>query len=349
MRPEFERGSSTHWKTHRTRRWRHSKGLRSMLRQVHLRSTDLICPIFVTHGEGIRSEIPSMPGQFQISVDQLNLELEAIQSAEIPAVILFGIPEVKDSQGSGAFAEDGIIQRAVRAIKAKAPELVVITDVCLCEYTDHGHCGVTHAAQSGHTKPSLPDGYVLNDDTLPLLQKIALSHARSGADIVAPSGMIDGMVATIREALDCEHFEHVAIMAYSVKYSSAFYGPFRDAADGAPQFGDRKTHQMDFAESRQGLREAQLDVDQGADFLMVKPALAYLDMVSQLHHAFPELPLVAYNVSGEYSMIKAAAQNGWLDEQETVLEMLTGMKRAGADLIITYHAKDVGTWLKQTK
>jgi len=349
MKDDIEAAGSNNWKIQRTRRWRHSKGLRAMLRQVHLRPTDLICPIFVTHGENIKAEISSMPGQFQFSLDQLPREIEAIQSAEIPAVILFGIPEVKDAQGSGAFAEDGIIQRAVAAIKAQAPELVVITDVCLCEYTDHGHCGITHAPTGAPKTPDLPEGYLLNDDTLPLLAKIAVSHARSGADIVAPSGMIDGMVAVIREALDTEHFEHVAIMAYSVKYSSAFYGPFRDAADGAPQFGDRKTHQMDFAESRQAMREAQLDVDQGADFLMVKPALAYLDMVSRLHQGFPELPLVAYNVSGEYSMIKAASRNGWLDEQETVLEMLTGMKRAGADLIITYHAKDVGTWLKQTK
>lgn len=349
MTANQERGCSNQWKVHRTRRWRHSEGLRSMLRQVHLRVTDLICPIFVTHGEGVKAEIPSMPGQFQISVDRLDEEIEAVQIAEIPAVILFGIPEVKDSQGSGAYAEDGIIQRAVRAIKKKAPDLVVITDVCLCEYTDHGHCGITHTATDGQKSSDLPEGYVLNDDTLSLLQKIALSHANSGADIVAPSGMMDGMVAVIREVLDANQFEHVAIMAYSVKYSSAFYGPFRDAADGAPQFGDRKTHQMDFAESRQGMREAQLDVDQGADFLMVKPALAYLDMVARLNQAFPELPLVAYNVSGEYSMMKAAVQNGWLDEKETVLEMLTGMKRAGADLIITYHAKDVGTWLKQTK
>ena len=290
-----------------------------------------------------------MPGQFQISVDRISEEIKEIEQAGIPAVILFGIPEHKDSQGTGAWVDDGVIQQAIRRIKEVAPQMVVVTDVCLCEYTDHGHCGLINGNDSLAGADTLPADYVLNDETLALLGQIAVSHARCGADIVAPSGMMDGMVTTIRRALDADRYEHVAIMAYSVKYSSAFYGPFRDAADGAPQFGDRKTHQMDFAESRQAMREARLDVQQGADFLMVKPAMAYLDIIARLHAGFSEMPLVAYNVSGEYSMVKAAAQNGWLDERETVFELLTGMKRAGADLIITYHAKDVGKWLKQMK
>ncbi len=343
------KGGQENWSDFRTRRWRHSRGLRNMLRQIHLDSTDLICPIFISHGENVKVEIPSMPGQFQISVDRISEEIKEIEQAGIPAVILFGIPEHKDSQGTGAWVDDGVIQQAIRRIKEVAPEMVVVTDVCLCEYTDHGHCGLINGNDSLAGADTLPADYVLNDETLALLGQIAVSHARCGADIVAPSGMMDGMVTTIRRALDANRYEHVAIMAYSVKYSSAFYGPFRDAADGAPQFGDRKTHQMDFAESRQAMREARLDVQQGADFLMVKPAMAYLDIIARLHAGFSEMPLVAYNVSGEYSMVKAAAQNGWLDERETVFELLTGMKRAGADLIITYHAKDVGKWLKQMK
>jgi porphobilinogen synthase len=288
-----------------------------------------------------------MPGQFQLSIDMLDREACDIAALGIPAVILFGIPAAKDSGGSESYDPDGIIQRAVRQLKSATPDLVVITDVCLCEYTSHGHCGIVNKKAYTNWHKQLPEGHVLNDETLEVLGKIALSHAQSGADIVAPSGMIDGMVGTLRAALDTGGFSHIPIMSYSVKYCSSFYGPFRDAAEGAPQFGDRKTHQMDPAETRQALREAALDVDEGADFLMVKPALAYLDVIAQLRQRFPEMPIVAYNVSGEYAMVKAAARNGWLDEQSVVLESLIGMKRAGADLIITYHSRDLCRWLKQ--
>jgi porphobilinogen synthase len=265
---------------------------------------------------------------------------------KIPAVILFGIPEAKDPIGLENFAEDGIVQQAVRTIKKAVPELVVITDVCLCEYTDHGHCGILNTGGGERPHANLEEGYVLNEETLDVLDKVAISHAEAGADIVAPSGMIDGMVESIRDALDDNDFTQVPIMSYAVKYASAFYGPFREAAEGAPKFGDRKTHQMDPANAREALREAVLDIEEGADFLMVKPALPYLDVIHRLHQQFPEIPLVAYNVSGEYSMLKAAASNDWLDERNTVLETLTGIKRAGADLIITYHAKDAAGWLK---
>jgi porphobilinogen synthase len=311
----------------RPRRLRATAGLRRMVRETELNPADFIYPIFVTHGKNVRNPIASMPGIAQLSVDEAVREAEKTAELGIPAVLLFGLPAQKDSVGLENFAEDGIVQQAIRAIKQKFPELVVITDVCLCEYTDHGHCGL------------LDDhGHVLNDETLPILIDVAVSHAEAGADIVAPSGMMDGMVAAIRSGLDRYGFSHLPIMSYAVKYASAFYGPFRDAADGAPKFGDRKTHQMDPANGREALREAALDVDEGADFLMVKPALPYLDIVRQLRDTFPDLPLVAYNVSGEYAMIKAAAANGWLDEERTVLETLTGIKRAGADLIITYHA-----------
>jgi porphobilinogen synthase len=320
-----------------------------MVRQLYLHPTDLICPLFVADGEGIQKEIASMPGQFQLSIDKLDQEAGEISGLGIPAVILFGIPAAKDSEGSGAYHSNGIIQRAVRHLKATYPDLIVITDVCLCEYTSHGHCGLVNDPSAPHGQKEMAAGHVLNDPTLELLGKIALSHAHAGADVVAPSAMMDGMVGTIRGVLDVGGFSHIPIISYSVKYCSSFYGPFRDAAEGAPQFGDRKTHQMDPAESRQALREATLDVQEGADFLMVKPALAYLDVIFQLRQRFPEMPIVAYNVSGEYAMIKAAAQNGWLDEQSVVLESLIGMKRAGADLIITYHSKDLCRWLKQQK
>jgi porphobilinogen synthase len=264
----------------------------------------------------------------------------------IPAVILFGLPAQKDPVGTENFAENGIIQQAIRAIKKELPELVIVTDVCLCEYTDHGHCGVLNTDIDLLLNEHLPEGYVLNDETLDVLGQVAVSHAQAGADIVAPSGMMDGMVAAIRKALDDFGFEHLPIMSYTVKYASAFYGPFREAADGAPKFGDRKTHQMDPANAKEALREAALDVAEGADFLMVKPALAYLDVIYRLKTQFPELPLVAYNVSGEYAMIKAAAEKGWLDEKTAVLETLLSIKRAGADLIITYHAKDAAGWLR---
>ena len=329
----------------RPRRLRYSDGVRKMVREFRLGPEDFICPIFVTGGENVRNEIPSMQGQFQLSLDQLSEEAAQIQELGIPAVILFGIPDQKDSVGTEASTDDGIVQQAVRKLKQEFPKLVVITDVCLCQYTDHGHCGVVHENEQGDNGAH-PHGYLLNDQTLTRLNEIALSHAESGADIVAPSGMIDGMVSSIRGALDSGGFEHVSIMSYSIKYGSAFYGPFRDAADGSPKFGDRKTHQMDPAELRQSLTEARLDVEQGADFLMVKPALAYLDIIRNTKQQFAEIPMVAYNVSGEYSMVKAAAAKGWLDERSVVIELLTGMKRAGADLIISYHAKEVCQWLK---
>jgi porphobilinogen synthase len=326
----------------RPRRLRTSPALRSMVRETHLAPTDFIYPLFVTHGEEVCHPIPSMPGVFQLSIDQLTREAHEVTTLGIPAVVLFGLPAEKDPVGLENFAADGIVQQAIRELKTAVPELIVVTDVCLCEYSDHGHCGILNTHD---LHPQLEAGYVLNDETLDILVKVALSHAAAGADIVAPSGMMDGMIAALRAGLDAHDYGHIPIMSYSVKYASAFYGPFRDAADGAPQFGDRKTHQMDPANSREALREAALDVTEGADFLMVKPALPYLDIIRQLHDQFPELPLAAYNVSGEYSMLKAAAANGWLEEERVVLETLMGIKRAGADLIITYHAKDAARWL----
>ncbi len=319
----------------RPRRLRHTPTLRAMVRETELTPTDFIYPLFVTHGAGVRTPIASMPGIAQLSVDEAVIEAGVAAAEGVPAVILFGIPAQKDPIGLENFAQDGIVQQAVRAIKAALPDMVVITDVCLCEYTDHGHCGLLHHPEDSGAH--LAEGYVLNDETLPILAKAAVSHAEAGADIVAPSGMLDGMVSAIRQGLDAAGFAHIPIMSYAVKYASAFYGPFRDAADGAPKFGDRKTHQMDPANVREALREAQLDVTEGADFLMVKPALAYLDVIARVKGAFPELPMVAYNVSGEYAMLKAAIANGWLDEA-AILETLLGFKRAGADLIITYHA-----------
>lgn len=327
----------------RPRRLRHTPAIRTMVRETHLTTADFIYPLFITHGQQVRKPIASMPGVYQLSVDQLGQEANELALLDVPAVMLFGLPAAKDPIGVENFAEDGIVQQAIRALKAANPELVVVTDVCLCEYTDHGHCGILNEPDQHHAH--LPKGYVLNDETLDVLGKVAISHAAAGADIVAPSGMMDGMVTAIRTALDSTQYEHIPIMSYAVKYASGFYGPFRDAADGAPKFGDRKTHQMDPANAREALREAAIDVQEGADFLMVKPALAYLDVIHRLRTHFAELPLVAYNVSGEYSMIKAAAANGWLDEETVVLEKLMGIKRAGADLIITYHAKEAAAWL----
>ncbi|MFZ1754268.1 MAG: porphobilinogen synthase [Caldilineaceae bacterium] len=320
--------------TIRPRRLRHTPALRRMVAETTLDPADFIYPLFIQHGENQRIPIRSMPGQFRLSVDQLAAEAGELKALGVPAVVLFGIPAHKDPIGVENFADDGIVQQAIRALKAANPELVVITDVCLCEYTDHGHCGLLDEA-----------GYVLNDETLEVLQQVVVSHARCGADIVAPSGMIDGMVAAIRAALDGEGYSHLPVMSYAVKYASAFYGPFREAADGAPRFGDRKTHQMDPTNAEEALREAALDVAEGADFLMVKPALPYLDVIRRVKERFPELPLAAYNVSGEYAMLKAAAANGWLDEQRVILETLTGIRRAGADLILTYHAKEAAGWL----
>jgi porphobilinogen synthase len=327
----------------RPRRLRQTEALRSMVRETELNPRDFIYPLFIRHGEG-RTPIASMPGIAQLSVSEAVRETEKAVELGIPALILFGIPAEKDPVGIENFAEDGIVQQAVRAIKREFPEMVVVTDVCLCEYTDHGHCGILNTGE--HFQVSLPEGYVLNDPTLEVLGKVAVSHAECGADIVAPSGMMDGMVGAIRDALDATGFENVPILSYAVKYASSFYGPFRDAAEGAPKFGDRKSHQMDPANVREALREAALDVEEGADMLMVKPALAYLDVIRTVKEAFPELPMAAYNVSGEYAMIKAAAANGWIDEAKVTLETLLSMKRAGADLILTYHALDAARWLK---
>ena len=326
----------------RPRRLRTTPALRAMVRETELNARDFIYPLFVRHGEG-RSEIRSMPGVYQLSVEDAVREAEAAMRSRVSAVILFGIPAEKDPIGLENFAEDGIVQQAIRAIKKEIPEMVVVTDVCLCEYTDHGHCGILNTGE--HFHPGLPEGYVLNDETLEVLAKVAVTHAECGADIVAPSGMIDGMVAAIREGLDVAGFENLPILSYAVKYASSFYGPFREAAEGAPKFGDRKSHQMDPANAREALREASIDVDEGADMLMIKPALAYLDVIRVVKDAFPELPMAAYNVSGEYSMIKAAALNGWVDEAKVTLETLTSIKRAGADVIITYHAVDAAKWL----
>jgi len=330
--------------TSRPRRLRHTPALRAMVRETELNPRDFIYPLFVRHGKGIRREVPSMPGVFQLSVDQLAAEAEEVASLGIPAVILFGIPAQKDPVGLENFAPDGIVQQAVRAIKQAVPALVVVTDVCMCEYTDHGHCGLLNLGDP-RPHPHLPEGYVLNDPTLEIIGKVAVSHAEAGADVVAPSGMMDGMVQAIRKALDEAQYEHIPILSYAVKYASGFYGPFRDAAESPPKFGDRSTHQMDPANAAEALKEAAIDIAEGADMLMVKPALPYLDVVRRVKDAFPEVPLAAYNVSGEYSMIKAAAANGWLDERRVVLEALTAIKRAGADLILTYHAKDAARWL----
>ncbi len=328
----------------RPRRLRHTPQLRRMVQETTLTPADFIYPMFIVHGESVRNPISSMPGIEQLSVDTAVDEAKKAFDLGIPAVLLFGIPAEKDPIGVENFADEGIVQQATRAIKAAIPELLVVTDVCLCEYTDHGHCGILN---TGEHYPMLPEGYVLNDETLDILGQVSISHAKAGADIIAPSGMIDGMVSSIRSALDGEGFTHLPIMSYAVKYASGFYGPFRDAADGAPKFGDRKTHQMDPANSNEAIREAALDVAEGADFLMVKPALAYLDIIHRLKTTYPELPLAAYNVSGEYSMIKAASAKGWLDEKTVTLEKLTSIKRAGADVIISYHAVDVASWLNE--
>jgi len=318
----------------RHRRLRTSHAMRSLVRETQLTPDDLIYPLFVIEGEGIKNEVPSMPGVYQLSLDNLLQEMKEIHQLGIQAVMLFGIPKEKDEKGSGAYAEDGIVQEATRLIKQHIPELLVIADTCLCEYTSHGHCGV------------IKDQDVDNDASLPLHAKTAVSQARAGADIIAPSSMMDGFVVAIRKALDDAGFQHIPIMSYAVKYASAFYGPFRDAADSTPEFGDRKTYQMDPANRMEAIREAQSDIEEGADFLIVKPALSFLDIVRDIRENV-DLPVVAYNVSGEYAMVKAAAERGWIDEKEIVMEKAISMKRAGADMIITYFAKDIATWLKK--
>jgi porphobilinogen synthase len=317
----------------RPRRLRANETIRSMVRETLLTPKDLIYPLFVKPGEGKRDEISSMPGAFQLSLDQLPAEVDELKALGIPALILFGLPSMKDAVGSEAYDDQGIVQRAIRTIKARDPEFYVITDVCMCEYTDHGHCGILDDA-----------GCVINDVTLELLAREAVSHAEAGADLVAPSDMMDGRVAAIRGALDAERFENVPIMSYAAKYASGYYGPFREAADSAPSFGDRKQYQMDPANSLEAIREVELDIEEGADIVMVKPALAYMDIIRLVKDAFG-FPTAAYNVSGEYAMVKAAAAKDWIDEERVVLETLTGFKRAGADLVLTYHAKDAARWL----
>ncbi len=318
----------------RPRRLRRSEGIRRLVRETQLDPADFIYPLFVSEVVSEPVAISSMPGQYQWPVDALARQADELAAQRIGGVILFGIPEHKDEMGSAAYDEQGIIQRAIRRIKSAAPDLLVVTDVCLCEYTSHGHCGIVR------------DGDVVNDETLELLSREALSHVEAGADIVAPSDMMDGRVGAIRAALDARGYSGVPIMAYSAKYASAFYGPFREAAESAPQFGDRRSYQMDPANGREALREVELDIGEGADIIMVKPALPYLDVLARVRDTF-DLPLAAYNVSGEYAMLKAAAANGWLDERRATLELLTGIKRAGADIILTYHAREAATWLAE--
>lgn len=331
----------------RLRRLRASSGLRRLVRETRLDPAQLIYPLFVTAASNEPRPIASMPGVSQWPVSQLAAQVEAAQRAGIGAVLLFGIPRAKDANGSESFDDRGVIQEAVRVIKVAVPDLPVITDVCLCEYTDHGHCGVLNGTGKGRAHPELPEGYLLNDESVEILKRIAVSHARAGADVVAPSAMLDGMVSGIRTALDTNAFGHIPVLSYSAKFASAFYGPFREAGGGAPKQGDRQSHQLDVGNGREALRESSVDVAEGADLLMVKPALAYLDVIRETRGRFPDHPLVAYNVSGEYAMVKAAAERGWLDERRAVLEHLTAMRRAGADLIITYHAREAARWLTE--
>jgi len=317
---------------YRPRRMRANETIRRMVRETTLSPDNFIYPLFVTHGKGVKKEISSMPGNYQQSIDSLVKDCEEVYSLGIPSVILFGIPEHKDELGTEAYSDEGIVQHAIKAIKNKLPDLMVITDVCMCEYTSHGHCGV------------IKNGTVQNDATLELLAKEALSHAKAGADMVAPSDMMDGRVAAIRDILDDEGFESIPIMSYAAKYASGFYGPFREAAESTPQFGDRRSYQMDPSNSREALREVELDIEEGADIVMVKPALSYLDIISQVKQEF-NMPVAAYNVSGEFSMVKAAAKLGWIDGDRVMMEILTSIRRAGADMILTYHAKEAAKLL----
>ena len=321
-------------KMDRTRRLRQTVALRNMVRENHVRVDELIYPLFVMEGENLAEPVESMPGICQYSLDRMNEELDRVKEAGIPAILIFGIPAHKDEVGSGAYDEHGIVQEAIRRIKKDYPELIVIADVCLCEYTSHGHCGL------------IKDGVILNDETLPLLAKSAVSYAEAGADIVAPSDMMDKRVGAIRKALDEAGFTYTPIMAYSAKFASGYYGPFRDAAHSAPGFGDRKTYQMDPANGQEALREVEEDLAEGADLIIAKPAMAYMDIIRAIHENY-NVPIVAYNVSGEYAMVKAAAANGWIDEKKIVMENMIGMKRAGAKMIITYHALDVARWIRE--
>ncbi len=322
--------------THRPRRLRTTDTLRQMVRETTLTPKDFIYPLFAVPGAGIAQEVKSMPGVYQLSVDKIVAEAKEVYALGIPSIILFGIPDTKDTEATGAWHDCGIVQKAATAVKEAVPEMVVVADTCLCEYTSHGHCGYLEVGDLS--------GRVLNDPTLELLRKTAVSQAKAGADIIAPSGMMDGFVTTIREALDEAGFQDTPILSYAAKYASAYYGPFRDAAESSPQFGDRRTYQMDPGNSREALKEVELDIAEGADMVMVKPALSYMDVICRIKE-MTNVPVAAYNVSGEYSMVKAAALNGWIDEERVVLETLTSFKRAGADLILTYHAKDAARWL----
>lgn len=321
----------------RLRRLRYNPGIRNLVRETRLTVDNLVLPLFIRHGQNIKNPIASMPGHFQISTDNLETEIKSIAALGIKGIILFGIPEKKDPLGKDSYSKNGIIQTAIPIIKKAAPNLLVITDACFCEYTDHGHCGIVTGEHH--------DFEIDNDKTLELLAKQAVSHAQAGADIIAPSGMIDGMVHAIRDGLDKAGFYKTPILSYSVKYASSMYGPFRDAAEGAPKFGDRRTHQMDFANHQEALRECALDIAEGTDMLMVKPAHTFLDVIALVKQAYPALPLGAYHTSGEYAMIKAAAERNWIDERNAALEVLTAIRRAGADFIITYFAKDAAGWL----
>ncbi len=332
--------------TMRPRRLRQSAALRRLVSETSLTPSDFILPLFVRHGSDIQQPIRSMPGQYQWSVDRLAAEARNIQRLGIPAIILFGIPEHKDACGSDNYNPDGIIPRAIRAVKDTTPDLIVISDMCVCEYTDHGHCGVINQPSDEHYTPQLPIGYLLNDPTLELLGRASVVHAEAGADMIAPSGMIDSMVRAIRTALDGSGYDHITVLSYAAKYASGFYGPFREAAESPPQFGDRTQYQMDPANRREALKEVALDIAEGADIIMVKPALPYLDVLSEVRRAF-NVPTAAYQVSGEYAMLHAAGANGWIDLKRCTLETLTSIKRAGADMIVTYFAQDVARWLDE--
>ena len=334
--------------TVRPRRTRLNDNLRRMVQETILTPADFVYPLFVRFGEQIKKPIGSMPGQFQWSVDMLEAEINEVVALGIPSVLLFGIPEAKDACGSDNFSLNGIVPQAIRRIKEIAPELIVISDMCFCEYTDHGHCGIINLPGTDHFNAQLPEGYLLNDATLELLGQASVVHAQAGADIIAPSGMIDGMVAGIRGALDASGQQHVSIMSYAAKYASGFYGPFREAAESPPSFGDRHQYQMDPANRREALKEIALDVAEGADMIMIKPALPYLDVISEARRNY-DLPVAAYQVSGEFAMLHAAAANGWLDLERCALESLMGIKRAGADIILTYFAKDAARWLGDHK
>lgn len=325
--------------TLRLRRLRSNPSMRDLVRETHLQVTDFVQPLFIMHGKNVKQAIPSMPGQFQYSVDQLEKEINEISELGIPAVLLFGIPEKKDSIGSSSHDDEGVIQKAIGKIKHINPDILVITDNCFCDYTGHGHCGIMNDKTGRHDLD--------NDASLEILKQQVLSHVRAGADVVAPSGMLDGMVHALRTELDSTGYSHIPIMSYSVKFASSMYGPFREATDAYPKYGDRKSYQVDPANGNEGLREAELDMAEGADILMVKPAHTYLDLITRVKGRFPEIPLAAYHVSGEYAMIKAAAANGWLDEKKAMTEVLTSIKRAGADIIITYASKDAAKWLQQ--